>query len=55
VKDLDMGAVGWWDDVLGEEFLRGHPGHNRPRGNINKIWGTAIGVEIIEGCYIRFL
>lgn len=28
-----MSAMGWWDDVLGEEFLRGNgklPGHNPP-------------------------
>lgn len=44
VKDLDMSAMGWWDDVLGEEFLRGNgklPGHNPP-GKYN-FWGTTIG------------
>jgi hypothetical protein len=38
-----------------QEFFAENIIYNRPRGNINKIRGTAIGVEIIEGYYIRFL
>lgn len=47
--------MGWWDDVLGEEFLRGNgklPGHNPP-GKYN-FWGTTIGgLSYYIGFYFR--